>query len=154
MGTYSERTCPASYLFLAGSRDDSSAAGRVSLWPGLRRRPDDAKGSTNRGPLQRGNRNRKFHQQHCRMVFGTHRVQGVPDAQGQAGAQGPLGPQGTPGKKASKVDNGDSATTSVRAVQTDGSVSCDRSETLVSVLCPSRGRRIENAERLPPWVCT
>ena len=55
------------------------------------------------------------------MVFGTHRVQGVPDAQGQAGAQGPLGPQGTPGKKASKVDNGDSATTSVRAVQTDGS---------------------------------
>jgi collagen triple helix repeat protein len=70
---------------------------------------------------------------------GAQGVQGVPGAQGQAGAQGPQGPQGAPGEKGAKGDKGDPATTSVRAVQTDGSVSCDESETLVSVFCPSGG---------------
>src|SRR5664280_1748573 len=64
---------------------------------------------------------------------GAQGVQGVPGAQGQAGAQGPQGPQGAPG------DKGDAATTTLRAVQAEGSVSCETSETLVSVFCPSGG---------------
>jgi hypothetical protein len=59
--------------------------------------------------------------------------------QGPAGAQGPQGPQGTLGEKGEKGDKGDAATTTVRAVQADGPVSCDTSETLVSVFCPSGG---------------
>src|ERR1035437_10053191 len=67
---------------------------------------------------------------------GPQGVQGVPGAQGQAGAQGPQGPQGAPGDKG---DKGDAATTTLRAVQAEGSVSCETSETLVSVFCPSGG---------------
>jgi hypothetical protein len=67
---------------------------------------------------------------------GAQGIQGVAGAQGQAGAQGPQGPQGAPGPKGEK---GDAATTNVRAVQADGSVSCESSETLVSVFCPSGG---------------
>ena len=67
---------------------------------------------------------------------GAQGVQGVPGAQGQAGAQGPQGPQGAPGDKG---DKGDAATTTLRAVQAEGSVSCETSETLVSVFCPSGG---------------
>jgi hypothetical protein len=62
-------------------------------------------------------------------------VQGVPGPQGAAGAQGaqgPQGPQGVPGPK------GESAQ-ALRSVQADGTVSCDSSETLVSVFCPSGG---------------
>jgi hypothetical protein len=70
---------------------------------------------------------------------GAQGVQGVPGVQGQAGAQGPQGPQGAPGEKGTKGDKGDVATTDVRAVQTDGSVACEASETLVSVFCPSGG---------------
>ena len=70
---------------------------------------------------------------------GAQGVQGVPGAQGQAGAQGPQGPQGAPGEKGAKGDKGDPATTNVRAVQADGPVSCDASETLVSVFCPGGG---------------
>jgi hypothetical protein len=64
---------------------------------------------------------------------GAQGVQGVPGGQGQAGAQGPQGPQGAPG------DKGDAATTTLRVVQAEGSVSCETSETLVSVFCPSGG---------------
>ena len=64
---------------------------------------------------------------------GAQGVQGVPGAQGPAGAQGPQGPQGAKGEK------GDAASVTVRAVQADGSVSCESSETLVSVFCPSGG---------------
>src|SRR5437868_11471865 len=70
---------------------------------------------------------------------GAQGIQGVPGTQGPAGAQGPQGPQGTPGDKGEKGDKGDPATTNVRAVQADGPVSCDASETLVSVFCPSGG---------------
>ena len=67
---------------------------------------------------------------------GAQGIQGVPGAQGQAGAQGPQGPQGAPGEKGPK---GDPATANVRAVQGDGAVSCESSETLVSVFCPAGG---------------
>ena len=42
-------------------------------------------------------------------------------------------------KRATKVEKGDVATVNVRAVQADGSVSCEANETLVSVFCPSGG---------------
>jgi hypothetical protein len=67
---------------------------------------------------------------------GAQGVQGIPGAQGQAGAQCPQGPQNAPGEKGEK---GDAATVSVRAVQADGSVSCEANKTLVSVFCPSGG---------------
>ena len=67
---------------------------------------------------------------------GAQGIQGVAGVQGPAGAQGPQGPQGTPGEKG---DKGEAAAVNVRAVQADGSVSCDASETLVSVFCPSGG---------------
>jgi collagen triple helix repeat protein len=70
---------------------------------------------------------------------GAQGIQGVPGTQGPAGAQGPQGPQGTPGEKGEKGDKGDPGTTIVRAVQADGTASCDASETLVSVFCPSGG---------------
>jgi hypothetical protein len=73
---------------------------------------------------------------------GAQGIQGVAGTQGPAGAQGPQGPQGpqgTPGDKGEKGDKGDAATTTVRAVQADGSVSCEATETLVSVFCPSGG---------------
>ena len=67
---------------------------------------------------------------------GAQGVQGVPGAQGQAGAQGPQGAQGAPGDKGEK---GAAGSVNVRAVQADGPVSCEASETLVSVFCPSGG---------------
>ncbi len=70
---------------------------------------------------------------------GAQGIQGVPGAQGQAGAQGPQGPQGAPGEMGPKGEKGDPATTSIRTVQAEGSVSCESSETLVSVFCPSGG---------------
>ena len=70
---------------------------------------------------------------------GAQGIQGVPGAQGQAGAQGPQGPQGGPGEKGAKGDKGDAGMSNVRAVQADGNVTCDASETLVSVFCPSGG---------------
>ena len=70
---------------------------------------------------------------------GAQGVQGVPGTQGQTGAQGPQGPQGAPGEKGEKGDKGDPGTTNVRAVQTDGTATCDASEALVSVFCPSGG---------------
>jgi hypothetical protein len=73
---------------------------------------------------------------------GAQGIQGVAGTQGPAGAQGPQGPQGpqgTPGDKGEKGDKGDAATTTVRVVQADGSVSCEATETLVSVFCPSGG---------------
>ena len=67
---------------------------------------------------------------------GAQGIQGVPGSQGPAGAQGPQGPQGPKGDKG---DKGESGPVNVRAVQADGTVNCDSSETLVSVFCPSGG---------------
>jgi hypothetical protein len=67
---------------------------------------------------------------------GAQGIQGVAGVQGPAGAQGPQGPQGTPGEKGEK---GEAAAVNVRAIQADGSVSCEANETLVSVFCPSGG---------------
>ena len=70
---------------------------------------------------------------------GAQGIQGVAGTQGPAGAQGPQGPQGTPGEKGEKGEKGEGSASNVRAVQADGSVSCDASETLVSMFCPSGG---------------
>ena len=72
----------------------------------------------------------------CGRDPGPAGLQGIPGAQGQAGAQGPQGPQGTPGAKG---DKGDAAPVSFRAVQADGAISCEATEALVSVVCPSGG---------------
>jgi hypothetical protein len=66
---------------------------------------------------------------------GAQGVQGVPGPQGAAGAQGAQGPQGPQGVPGPKGDSGQV----FRSVQADGAVSCDPSETLVSVFCPSGG---------------
>src|SRR5438105_3310919 len=66
---------------------------------------------------------------------GAQGLQGVAGPQGQQGPQGPQGPQGAPGAKGDPGPAG----ASIRAVQVDGQVSCDASETLVSVFCPSGG---------------
>lgn len=70
---------------------------------------------------------------------GAQGIQGVAGAQGQQGPQGPQGPQGAPGAPGAKGDPGPAATVPIRSVQADGAVSCDASETLVSVFCPSGG---------------
>lgn len=64
---------------------------------------------------------------------GAQGIQGVPGPQGAVGAQGPQGSQGPKG------DKGDQGGPNIRAVQADGAVNCDSSETLVSVFCPSGG---------------
>ena len=70
--------------------------------------------------------------------------QGPPGPKGEAGPKGELGPKGEPGPKGDtgdkgpKGDKGD-AGVAVRAVQADGSVSCESTETLVSVFCPGGG---------------
>ena len=66
---------------------------------------------------------------------GAQGVQGVAGAQGQQGPQGPQGPQGAPGAKGDPGPAG----VSIRSVQANGEVSCDASESLVSVFCPSGG---------------
>jgi hypothetical protein len=66
---------------------------------------------------------------------GAQGVQGVPGPQGQQGAQGPQGPQGPQGAPGPKGDSGQA----IRSVQSEGTVSCDASETLVSIFCPSGG---------------
>jgi hypothetical protein len=79
---------------------------------------------------------------------GAQGVQGIAGAQGQPGAQGPQGPQGAPGEKGAKGDKGDkgekgdkgdAATANLRAIEANGAVSCEATETLVSVFCPSGG---------------
>ena len=70
---------------------------------------------------------------------GAQGVQGVAGVQGQVGAQGPQGPQGAPGEKGDKGDKGDAASVNVRSVQADGAATCEASETLVAVFCPSGG---------------
>jgi Collagen triple helix repeat (20 copies) len=64
---------------------------------------------------------------------GAQGIQGVP---GPQGAQGPQGPQGAQGERGAKGDPGGS---NFRVVQTDGAVSCDAGETLVSAFCPNGG---------------
>jgi hypothetical protein len=44
-----------------------------------------------------------------------------------------------PGEIGDKGEKGEAAAVNVRAVQADGSVSCESSKTLVSVFCPSGG---------------
>jgi hypothetical protein len=78
----------------------------------------------------------------------------IPGPKGDPGPQGPAGPQGAQGipgaqgqagaprcarRKGDKGEKGDAATVNVRAVQADGSISCEANETLVSVFCPSGG---------------
>lgn len=72
---------------------------------------------------------------------GAQGIQGVAGAQGQPGAQGPQGPQGEKGVKGDKGDKGDAATAvvPVRSVQGDGAASCEATETLAAVFCPSGG---------------
>lgn len=83
---------------------------------------------------------------------GAQGVQGVAGTQGQTGAQGPQGPQGAPGAKGEKGEKGDPGKgdkgdrgekgdpgTPARVVQADGQVSCEASEILASVFCPSGG---------------
>jgi hypothetical protein len=70
---------------------------------------------------------------------GAQGIQGVAGPQGQQGPQGPQGPQGRPGDKGDKGDKGDPGAANLRSVQTDGAVSCESNETLVSVFCPSGG---------------
>lgn len=72
---------------------------------------------------------------------GAQGLQGVPGPQGQQGAQGqqgPQGPQGPQGAPGAKGDPG-AAGTAIRSVQSDGQASCEASEILVSVFCPSGG---------------
>ena len=69
---------------------------------------------------------------------GPQGAQGIQGSAGPQGAQGPQGPQGPEGKQGPKGDKGDGVT-NLRAVQTDGAVSCESNETLVSVFCPGGG---------------
>ena len=61
--------------------------------------------------------------------------QGPAGPQGAQGLQGAQGPQGAPGAKGDPGPAG----ASIRSVQANGEVSCDASENLVSVFCPSGG---------------
>jgi hypothetical protein len=80
---------------------------------------------------------------------GAQGIQGTAGTQGPAGAQGAQGPQGAPGAKGDKGEKGDkgdkgdkgeAGTANLRAVQSaDAAVSCEASETLVSVFCPNGG---------------
>ena len=53
--------------------------------------------------------------------------------------KGAPGEKGAAGEKGDKGDKGDTASVGLRSVQADGSVSCEASETLVSVFCPGGG---------------
>ena len=64
---------------------------------------------------------------------------GAQGPKGEAGAQGPAGPQGVPGPQGPKGDKGDVGQAGLRYVQEGGAVSCDDTETLVSVFCPKGG---------------
>jgi hypothetical protein len=84
---------------------------------------------------------------------GAQGIQGVAGTQGPAGAQGPQGPQGAPGEKGEKGDKGDKGDpgpSNFRAVH--GPLSCDASETLVSVFCPSGGAPDGPTCGTPPTV--
>ena len=70
---------------------------------------------------------------------GPQGAQGVPGAQGLQGPQGAPGEKGEKGDKGDKGDKSDAATIKLGAVQSDGSVTCEANETLVSVFCPSGG---------------
>jgi len=66
-------------------------------------------------------------------------AQGAAGPKGETGAQGPAGPQGVPGPQGPKGDKGDAGQAGLRYVQEGGAVSCDDTETLVSVFCPRGG---------------
>ena len=70
---------------------------------------------------------------------GAQGVQGIPGQVGPAGPQGAQGPQGPQGAQGEKGPKGDPGTPNFRIVQTDGAVSCDAGEILVSVFCPGGG---------------
>jgi Collagen triple helix repeat (20 copies) len=70
---------------------------------------------------------------------GAQGIQGIPGPQGPAGAQGAQGAQGPQGPQGEKGAKGEAAAPNFRIMQTDGTVSCDASETLVSVFCPGGG---------------
>jgi hypothetical protein len=88
---------------------------------------------------------------------GAQGIQGVAGTQGQAGAQGPQGPQGAPGDKGEKGEKGEKGDkgdpgTPVRVVQADGQVSCEATEILASVFCPSGGASNGANCATPPTV--
>ena len=60
-------------------------------------------------------------------------------AKAEKGDKAPKAAKGEKSEKGDKGEKGDAATVNVRAVQADGSVSCQANETLVSVFCPSGG---------------
>ena len=70
---------------------------------------------------------------------GPQGTKGIAGPQGPAGPSGAQGPQGPQGPQGAKGDRGEAGGSNLRAVQADGAVSCDASETLVSVFCPSGG---------------
>jgi hypothetical protein len=70
---------------------------------------------------------------------GAQGTQGIPGPQGPAGAQGAQGAQGPQGPQGEKGAKGEAAAPNFRIMQTDGAVSCDANETLVSVFCPGGG---------------
>ena len=62
-----------------------------------------------------------------------------PGPKGDSGPQGAPGDKGEKGDKGDKGDKGAAGSVNIRAVQADGPVSCEGSETLVSVFCPGGG---------------
>jgi len=72
-------------------------------------------------------------------LAGCEKVPGPAGPKGETGAQGPAGPQGVPGPQGPKGDKGDAGQAGLRYVQEGGAVSCDDTETLVSVFCPKGG---------------
>ena len=82
---------------------------------------------------------------------GAQGVQGVPGPQGQPGAQGAQGPQGPQGPQGVPGPKGDSAQ-AMRSVQGDSTVTCEASETLVSVFCPSGGAPNGANCTIPPAI--
>jgi len=70
---------------------------------------------------------------------GAQGIQGIPGPQGAAGPQGAQGPQGPQGPQGEKGAKGEAAAPNFRIVQADGTATCDATETLASVFCPSGG---------------
>jgi hypothetical protein len=72
-------------------------------------------------------------------LAGCEKVPGPAGPKGEAGAQGPAGPPGAQGPQGPKGDKGEAGQSGLRTLQADGAVSCDATETLVSVFCPNGG---------------
>ena len=98
---------------------------------------------------------------------------GPPGPKGEQGVQGPAGPQGAPGPKGDKGDKGDAGpagpagapgsqsvaapkgevtTGGIRVVQSDEIATCEDSEILVSIYCPSGGSVDNDRCVRPPTI--